>query len=124
MASITIRNLDEQTKERLKVRAAAGARWRHAASCVRPSPKRRSRHVISPKLSSGAFSRLPAWNYGALARLDAGTVQARQMILLDTDVLSEMMRPSPAANVVRWIASQPGLSSFILHPSAFILDLD
>lgn len=29
------------------------------------------------------------------------------MILLDTNVLSELMRPVPAGNVVRWIASQP-----------------
>ena len=29
------------------------------------------------------------------------------MILLDTNVLSELMRPAPAGNVVRWIASQP-----------------
>ena len=29
------------------------------------------------------------------------------MILLDTNVLSELMRPAPAESVVRWMASQP-----------------
>ena len=29
------------------------------------------------------------------------------MIILDTNVLSEMMRPAPSERVVRWIASQP-----------------
>lgn len=30
------------------------------------------------------------------------------MIVLDTDVLSELMRAGPAASVVRWMATQPG----------------
>ena len=29
------------------------------------------------------------------------------MILLDTNILSELMRPAPSAIVVRWMASQP-----------------
>ena len=29
------------------------------------------------------------------------------MILLDTNVLSELMRPTPAERVARWVASQP-----------------
>jgi toxin FitB len=29
------------------------------------------------------------------------------MILLDTNVLSELMRPAPAESVMRWMASQP-----------------
>jgi hypothetical protein len=35
------------------------------------------------------------------------------VILLDTNVLSELMRPSPAASVVRWIAAWPVASLFI-----------
>ncbi len=29
------------------------------------------------------------------------------MIVLDTNVLSELMKPAPAANVVRWMGAQP-----------------
>jgi len=32
------------------------------------------------------------------------------MIVLDTNVLSELMRPAPADNVLRWIASRPATS--------------
>ena len=34
------------------------------------------------------------------------------MITLDTNVLSELMRPSPAANVVRWVSAQPATSMY------------
>lgn len=30
------------------------------------------------------------------------------MIILDTNVLSELMRPKPSARVVAWVAKQPG----------------
>jgi predicted nucleic acid-binding protein len=35
------------------------------------------------------------------------------MILLDTNVLSELMRPVPYAPVERWLAAQPAASVFI-----------
>jgi predicted nucleic acid-binding protein len=35
------------------------------------------------------------------------------MILLDTNILSELMRPSPEAAVERWLAEQPVASVFI-----------
>jgi predicted nucleic acid-binding protein len=34
------------------------------------------------------------------------------MIILDTNVLSELMRPAPAASVVRWVAVQPATSIY------------
>ena len=34
------------------------------------------------------------------------------MIILDTNVLSELMRPAPAASVVRWVAAQPATSLY------------
>ena len=34
------------------------------------------------------------------------------MIVVDTNVLSELMRPAPAARVVAWMASQPALSLY------------
>jgi toxin FitB len=34
------------------------------------------------------------------------------MILLDTNVLSELMRPSPAAEVLRWFAAHPASQLF------------
>jgi predicted nucleic acid-binding protein len=33
--------------------------------------------------------------------------QSFQMIILDTNVLSELMRPDPSAKVVAWVAGQP-----------------
>ena len=35
------------------------------------------------------------------------------MILLDTNILSELMRPAPEAAVERWLAGQPSTSVFI-----------
>ena len=35
------------------------------------------------------------------------------MILLDTNVLSELMRPKPSANVTAWIAGQPRTSLYV-----------
>ena len=34
------------------------------------------------------------------------------MIVLDTNVLSEMMRPSPSKRVLRWLAAQPSREVF------------
>ena len=34
------------------------------------------------------------------------------MILLDTNVLSELMKPAPAERVVRWLAAQPATSLY------------
>lgn len=34
------------------------------------------------------------------------------MIVLDTNVLSELMRPAPAAPVLRWMAAQPAVRLF------------
>jgi predicted nucleic acid-binding protein len=34
------------------------------------------------------------------------------MIILDTNVLSELMRPKPSSRVVGWIAKQPGTELF------------
>jgi hypothetical protein len=34
------------------------------------------------------------------------------MILLDTNVLSELMRPTPEASVERWLADRPAVSVF------------
>lgn len=34
------------------------------------------------------------------------------MIILDTNVISELMRPAPDANVVGWLSAQPGASLF------------
>jgi predicted nucleic acid-binding protein len=35
------------------------------------------------------------------------------MIVLDTNVLSELMKPAPDARVLRWFDGQPGLGLFI-----------
>jgi predicted nucleic acid-binding protein len=35
------------------------------------------------------------------------------VILLDTDILSELMRPDPEPAVERWLAAQPDASVFI-----------
>lgn len=34
------------------------------------------------------------------------------MIVLDTNVLSELMRPEPATSVLRWVAARPATSLF------------
>ena len=34
------------------------------------------------------------------------------MIILDTNVLSELMKPSPADSVARWVAAQPATSLY------------
>ena len=39
--------------------------------------------------------------------------QNGQVLILDTNVISELMRPKPRARVSRWVAGQPGGSLFI-----------
>jgi predicted nucleic acid-binding protein len=34
------------------------------------------------------------------------------MIILDTNVISELMRPKPSAQVATWVAQQPGIELF------------
>jgi predicted nucleic acid-binding protein len=40
------------------------------------------------------------------------------MIVLDTNVLSELMRPRPADAVLRWIAAQPAAALYVTVASA------
>lgn len=48
------------------------------------------------------------------------------MIVLDTNVLSELMRPEPAETVLKWMASQPGSALFVttLSYAEILLGID
>jgi predicted nucleic acid-binding protein len=44
------------------------------------------------------------------------------MIILDTNVISALMRPSPAADVIRWLNDQPGRSIWTTSVTIFEIE--
>ena len=116
MASITIRKLDDKTKTRLRVRAAQNGRSmeEEARTLLRSALQ----DEITPpgSLADAIRARFRRLRRGRAAdprpRADPRVPEARPMIILDTNVLSELMRPDPAQKVVAWVASQPTASLF------------
>lgn len=97
MASVTTRDFDPKVKERLRVRAA-----RHGCSiedAMRPIfegvtdlPEPQEDLATIAQNLFGAWGRAGAAAAGTKAR----TAQLRVMLLLNTDVVSELMRPASA----------------------------
>lgn len=105
MASITIRNLDEQLKAQLRMQAASHGH----------SMERRGAYHSAWCPESGATGR-PGKPYTEAVWRSEGRrtgiaepvrqtarPRTRHMILLDTNVLSELMRPAPDLRVVEWL---------------------
>ena len=115
MASLTVRKLDEMLKSRLRMRAAANGRSmeEEARVILREALDniRRGRWAISPSKSSepGTASSLrPTRRLCRASRPVLKTLTLKQrVIILDTNVISELMRPSPEPRVLRWLGTQP-----------------
>ena len=87
MASITIRNLDDGLKRRLRTLArpsiAGSLRW--------------AVWIWTCRLASRCQSR-------------RGSTEAAAMILIDTNVISELMRPNSAPEVLAWFGGQGAMA--------------
>src|ERR1700716_1966018 len=107
MASMTIRDIYEKLKSRLRIQAA-----RHGRS-MEDEARDILRSALSrePTQSRGLFEALRA-RVEAPGRRERGSRtprpsaragELRQMIVLDTNVLSEVLRPAPEPRVVDWL---------------------
>ena len=118
MATLTIRQLDERTKARLRVRAAHHGRSmeEEAREILRVCPNH-------GKAGKGAIWRTPF--VGALAQFGGVELEIpkrdsireppdfSEMIVLDTNVVSELMRPTPSpGRLLRWARSYPKAEMF------------
>ena len=114
MASITIRNLDDDLKRRLRVRAA-----KHGRS-MEEEAREILRQVVgesAPPRNLAAAIRARVAPFGGV-HLDLPTREpmrepprfARKagMIVLDTDIVSNLLRPAPAPQVEAWLSAQDG----------------
>src|ERR1700745_835409 len=99
MATLTIRQLDEKTKTRLRVRAGHHGRSMEEEareilrSALRASP------ALTENLAAAIrkrFAEFGGAGADAATRSDSGSTEIWRMIILDTNVLSELMRPMPA----------------------------
>ena len=139
MATLTIRNLDERLKGRLRVRAATRGRsmeeearqiLRTALDESEPASRNLAERIrlrfanwvtcsfrSLPANPSVTF-RCPRTSRQERSRCDpeAGATRARRRrvsTLLDTNVLSELLRAAPDPAVVAWVMAQPGESLFV-----------
>lgn len=115
MASMTIRNLDDGLKKRLRIRAAAHGR----------SMEDEARDIFRAALSTG--ENRPA-NLAAAIRsriVPFGGVELElpprghprptgflRVIILDTNVLPELLAPAPSVAVETWLAEQQTAAEF------------
>ena len=113
MASITIRNLDDDVKTRLRVRAAEHHRSmeEEARIILRDAV---TDHHSGPR-NLAAFTRECFASVGGrrtrtyLARPDArapGFLVSGSILVIDTNAASELMRPQPTVAVAAWIAER------------------
>ena len=108
VAAISVRGLDDEVRERLRVPAARnGGPWRRRSA--RPS-RQRSATPSRPPTSSP-----PCWSASAVrgrraahpaADLTGAGSGLLRAVVLDTHVVSELMRPCPDPTVVTWLGRQ------------------
>ena len=109
MAAITVRSLDDDVKHRLRVRAAKHGHSMEAE--VRAilvdavAEEEPSNWVEVPRAVRCARRRRAG--YPAADRWPPRTGRVRLMIVLDTNVLSELMKESPNETVWRWLQGNP-----------------
>lgn len=105
MASITIRNLDDDVKTCLRMRAAE----RHR------SMEEEARLILRAAVGSSQSCERHTRSDSSSRRCGARTVTARTpfvrlvvaiSVLLDTNVVSELLRPAPVSAVVAWVGDR------------------
>src|SRR5438105_1164260 len=115
MASITIRNLDESVKRKLRLRAAQRNR----------SMEEEARDILRTALAqetaqagnlADAIRRrvepLGGFDVSLPARGALRGAARFHMIILDTNVLSETLRPTASTRVLEWLRSEPATALF------------
>ena len=118
MASITIRNLDSKVKTQLRIRAAGHGRSmeEEARMILREAVEREE----GPKnLAQAIRSRLHvsavwSWTCRRVSQCanHPGLSENTGMFVLDTNVISELMRPTPNPVVVDWVAGHTAANLF------------
>lgn len=115
MPAVTIRNLSEATHRALKVRAAHHGRSTEAEmreileSAIRPQARQRAGRAKPPPRPHQRGRRRPRRDAGPRA----GRADGLGMILLDTNVVCEAMKPEPAAAVIAWLDDQVAETAFL-----------
>ena len=114
MASITVRNLEEELKRRLRIRAAENGRSmeEEARQILRTALYRKP--IARKDLASAIRARFATPGRGRtghpspFTHAQNGPIRLKRlrMIILDTNVVSELMRPNPSPIVVDWVAAQ------------------
>ena len=114
MAAITIRQLDEKTKTRLRVRAAHRGRSMEEESREILRSALTSSSPIRGNLAEAVHRRFAAFGgvEFELPRRDPPGPGIWRMTILDTNALSELMRPRPLLELVAWVAKQPATELF------------
>ena len=118
MASITIRDIDERFKARLAdpsspswpLHGGGGTRAFFARHC---QPDARGRGLLVESIRARIEPLGGVELEIAPSRGDTLTGHLGYMIVLDTNVLSEALRPVPEPSVPDWLSSQPRTSLFI-----------
>ena len=120
MASITIRNLDDDVKTRLRMRAAENGRsmeeearviLRQAVGrekCPRRVWARRSTSCSSPSAASSL-----SYRRASRCANRPDSIEAVAMVLLNTNVVSELMLASPNPEVLAWMDDLPSVELFV-----------
>jgi predicted nucleic acid-binding protein/plasmid stability protein len=111
MSVLTIRNVEPAVTERLRVRAARNGRSMEA------EPRQILNDTLlvdpdqEPDLAEAIRRRFAPLGGGGTGAAPtgprAGSADVRLMILLDTNFISELMRPIPDPAVFTWVARQP-----------------
>ena len=121
MASITVRNLDDGLKRRLRIRAAENGRSmeQEARDILRAAldedaaPDRNLGTAIHELFRPFGGVELEIPTSGTHARAPAVQVRAAFMFVLDTNVVSELMRERPNPEVLGWMDNQLTINLFV-----------
>ena len=107
LSALSIRNLDDRVKDgsASALRNTAG-RWR--PKCARSSPTRLPSQVRPRACSRRSWTASANWaaSINFPCRHPAPGGRIRLVIVVDTNVVSDLMRPSPSPQVQEWVSRQ------------------
>ena len=111
MATLTIRNVDAAVKERLRLRAARHGRSMEAeARTILSEAVAGDRDQPEPNLAEAIrrrFAPLGGVDLELPREFVSRAAIVRSVIVVDTNVISELMRGEPHPAVLSWVAAQP-----------------
>ena len=119
MAAVTIRNLSEEAHRALKVRAAQHNRSAEAEmraileAAVRPEGRLRLGTALSEMSRKIGLTNADVEALEHARETQSRRADALRMILLDTNVVSEAMKPEPHPRVRDWLDAQAAETLFL-----------